>query len=503
VTTAPKTLEALFDLLLTVFTWSALVLGIVVSATGDESVTRVAVAAAVAGAFAIALQATPRHIRNEPPIGDLLTIAGIGCALTAVALTGGVDSGYLLYTVVPTFFASSQLGYRTGLAAGLLAVVGLFITAAALDQSVADGSVWLAAGLHLVVAVGFSQALRIYGAQEARAAALAAERDPEAERVARLDAAHDLLIRLSELAEGSELNPVSVGNDALDSLHSLMKFDSAAVAIAGNEGPVVVARRGDGYLSDGREEFPLTVGDRNVGFVTMTRAYPYDDEERTAVRSALRPVALSFSNVLLLRDIAKRAVRGERVRLARELHDEIGPSLASLGLALDLALLQYPTKPELGSHLQQLRGSVEGLVEEVRRTVTDLRQDAGDSLLQRATALGGEFQDNAPRLVVELEERRPPRPSQADELGAILTEAVRNARLHAGATAVTVSGFVDHDRGELVVSDDGAGFDPETVADRRFGLIGMAERAAGIGGRMDVATAPGQGTTITVRWGAA
>ena len=60
---------------------------------------------------------------------------------------------------------------------------------------------------------------------------------------------------------------------------------------------------------------------------------------------------MGFSNVLLLQEITRNAIKEERVRLARELHDEIGPSLASLGLALDVAMVQGIEDPALAGNL--------------------------------------------------------------------------------------------------------------------------------------------------------
>jgi signal transduction histidine kinase len=69
---------------------------------------------------------------------------------------------------------------------------------------------------------------------------------------------------------------------------------------------------------------------------------------------------------------------------------------------------------------------------------------------------------------------------------------------HAGATVVELA-VVEQDRGvELRVSDDGSGFDP-AARGSGLGLIGMAERARLVGGELDVRSAPGSGTTITLR----
>ena len=169
---------------------------------------------------------------------------------------------------------------------------------------------------------------------------------------------------------------------ALESLSEVASFHAAVVALAGDDGPVVVARRGKEEPDDHRSIIPLSVGSRDVGMVVVISAREPTQAEYQATAESLQPVALAFSNILLLQDIARRAIREERARLARDLHDDIGPSLASLGLALDLALLQHPADPDLAEHLRELRTSVGGMVEDVRSTVADLRMPEQPSVTE-------------------------------------------------------------------------------------------------------------------------
>jgi signal transduction histidine kinase len=88
-----------------------------------------------------------------------------------------------------------------------------------------------------------------------------------------------------------------------------------------------------------------------------------------------------------------------------------------------------------------------------------------------------------------------------DELFRIAQEALRNAVSHAQATLVRIRVCYDVDTVTLTVSDDGVGFDPGTSHAQEhghFGLAGMRERAAKIGARLEVRSAPGTGTTVEV-----
>jgi signal transduction histidine kinase len=103
--------------------------------------------------------------------------------------------------------------------------------------------------------------------------------------------------------------------------------------------------------------------------------------------------------------------------------------------------------------------------------------------------------------MVDIDERRPPRPAVSFQVQAILAEALRNVFDHARAGTVAVTGVVDWDQGKIDVTDDGIGFDPSAVGDGHFGIIGMRERAAKIDGVVSVATTPGRGTSVSVHWG--
>jgi two-component system sensor histidine kinase DegS len=201
----------------------------------------------------------------------------------------------------------------------------------------------------------------------------------------------------------------------------------------------------------------------------------------------------------MLQNIAARAISEERVRIARDLHDDLGPSLASLGLSLDLTLVQHPLDEPVAEQLTHLRTSVAYLVDDIRRTVADLRAEPEPSLVNLLNGIKAGLAPQ-PEVVIELDERRPPRPSVSQEVAAISNEAIRNAVTHADATHIRISGIVDFDRGWISIADNGKGFDPNAIPDGHYGLTGMNERARKIGGDLKVASGPA-GTTVAVEWG--
>ncbi len=496
-------LPARFELIVTVFSWLALAIAIGLSVAEIDATNRMVAAAVASGAWVVALHAVPGAAQERRWVGELLAVAGVTATLLSVGISGRIDSPYLIVTLAPTLYASARLGTRVGLETATLSVAGLVVIAILLEDSSSAGALAITAAVHVVVAATFAQVRRTYTRAVAESEELRRTSAETEIQLQRLQAANDLLLRFAGLLDAGELNPVTTGREALRRLEGLVAHDAALVAVAGDDGPLVVARSGDETVPHHRTTFPLAARGREVGFVVLARPAPFTDAERDAIMEALRPVELAFSNVLLLRDIARRAVREERTRLARDLHDEIGPSLASLGLALDLAVLEYATEPGLTRHLEDLRASVGTLVDDIRRTVTDLRAGDQATLTERLRAIVADLPPHSPRVSLSIDERRPPRPTLLDDLVAIVSEALRNVVRHAGARSVAIEGFVDRGDGKLVVRDDGAGFDTAAVFADRYGILGMEERAGRIGGSVQVESSPGVGTTVTLEWGPA
>ena len=321
-------------------------------------------------------------------------------------------------------------------------------------------------------------------------------------RIDRLEAAHSALSSLQELADAADLNPVSVGRAALRDLALLVPYESGRVVLNDKHGPVIVARRGSPGEDDAQFVFSMDVGDRNLGYLEL---WPTDGQglavSQHVIEELLRPVTLAYDNIAILRSVAGRAVQEERTRLARDLHDSLGPSLASLGLGLDMAILEEETGAKLARQLETMRRSVTQIVETVRHTAADLRHEPAKSLIEQANRLAAEMDADGPAVIIDIDERRPPRPVIAADLAAIMQEAVRNANLHAAARSIRIEGTVDRERGSLAIVDDGDGFDPSSLRSGHFGLIGLKERAEEIGATIKIKSAPGEGSRVTVKWG--
>ena len=192
----------------------------------------------------------------------------------------------------------------------------------------------------------------------------------------------------------------------------------------------------------------------------------------------------------------------ERRRLRRDLHDGLGPTLAAVGLKLDLARERAATdSPGLSPLLDEIRTDVRSVISDVRRLARELRPPTLDTLGlagaigQQATALGG---GSGPTIVVEIDERLPALPAAVEVVAyRIATEAMANVVRHSGATSCIVRLGVDRDGLVVEVTDDGHGIDPGAPAG--VGLRSIDERAAEVGGEVDFLARPGGGTIVRAR----
>lgn len=235
-----------------------------------------------------------------------------------------------------------------------------------------------------------------------------------------------------------------------------------------------------------------------------------------------RTAALALANTQLANEVTeRRATEGqvrellgqlvsteedERKRIARELHDSLGQHLTALTLGLR-AVQEDPSLPEaLRERLGQLREVTRHLDEDVDRLSYELRPSVLDDLglndalreLARAWA-----EDSGVAVDIHTRGLRGRRfaPALETTVYRVVQEALNNIRKHAQASRVGL--IVELHEGELraIVEDDGRGIDAcerqaPAAPGRRLGLRGMAERARLAGGRLDLESEPGRGTTV-------
>lgn len=207
-----------------------------------------------------------------------------------------------------------------------------------------------------------------------------------------------------------------------------------------------------------------------------------------------------------------RAQEDERTRIAAELHDSIGQSLAAIKFVAESARNQMDHQDVKGAKesLIALIALVQEASDEVRRIHTDLRPSLLDDLgiLSTISWFCREFakvyQDIRVEKQFEIEENAVPQRLKII-IFRILQEAMNNVSKHSRARRVRVSISKRPEGLQFMVKDDGRGFNPDKRsnskdAHRGFGLAGMKERTELSGGRFMVDSVPGSGTTIRALW---
>lgn len=196
----------------------------------------------------------------------------------------------------------------------------------------------------------------------------------------------------------------------------------------------------------------------------------------------------------------------ERTSIARHIHDELGQNL--LALRIDISMLSTRTSERharLHRRVDAVLENVDTTISSVRGIMNDLRPAVLDLGLQAALEWQvGEFRKRsglACTLVLpEDTVFAAIAPAMEIVLFRSLQEALNNVRRHAGASRVEVTLRRKGGRLQFIVSDDGVGIAPQHRGkSESFGLIGMAERAASLGGRLDIGRyEPGAGCTLTM-----
>jgi len=199
--------------------------------------------------------------------------------------------------------------------------------------------------------------------------------------------------------------------------------------------------------------------------------------------------------LLLLR--LEDAQEEERRRIASDIHDDPIQVMSAADMRAQ-ALVQRLEDPGLRSEAEDLRAVIHAAVERLRHLLFELRPPSLDreGLAAALHTWAGDAEP-APSIQDGLTVE-PPRETQAI-LFRIAQEAIANARKHAGANRIEVSIGQEDGGVRLVVSDDGAGFDPGVVVVPEPGHIGlptMVERAELAGGRCEIESDPGHGTSV-------
>jgi len=261
---------------------------------------------------------------------------------------------------------------------------------------------------------------------------------------------------------------------------------------------------------------PFLAGEQLLGILTLREKRSgdlYSQEDLELLTALAHSAALALENArlheermaILRQQLAQvtAAQEEERRRIARELHDGVGPALASLNIRLRTArkLLERDHHPA-AEEIEELAELSQANIQDIRRLIYDLRPAVLDELglvpaLREYLARCQQEHGLAIEFTADEGERLPAPVETA--LFRISQEALNNVVRHAQARRVEVAMIRDRGGVTLRIADDGRGFDPEAPRPgTHLGLWSMRERVEQLGGRFEVESTPGRGTKLTI-----
>lgn len=264
---------------------------------------------------------------------------------------------------------------------------------------------------------------------------------------------------------------------------------------------------------------PLFARGSVAGLFSLSKSEPgYFNEEHLELAEAMSSQAsVAVENAILYEQMTASTLRmqtlsrrlvdvqeTERREIARELHDEAGQTLVSLRFGLRLMERELEQGENVRERVAELVERTDAVIENLHRLAADLRPVSLDHVgLDAALRQYVETVITSPTTTVRYKSRGFQElrlPTEVETaLFRIAQEALTNVVRHADASRVDL--LVEHqgDWVRMIIEDNGAGFDSSRVWDGdQIGLIGMRERAEGLGGRLTIETEAGKGTTIVV-----
>jgi signal transduction histidine kinase len=251
---------------------------------------------------------------------------------------------------------------------------------------------------------------------------------------------------------------------------------------------------------------PLVVRGDAFGVLILPYAArrSFSDDDLGVASAFGDQAALAVENARLREQVERTATAAERSRLARELHDSVTQSLFAASLTAE-ALYRDADTPSSGARdsLLDVQRLTRGALAEMRTLLVEMRPGAlaqtslGDLLEHVVQAAQART-----RIALELAVAgAPPLPGDVTiALYRIAQEAVNNVVRHSQATKAWVGLAATAAAVELVVGDDGRGFDPAAVGPEQLGLRIMGERAEAVDAALRITSRVDNGTVITVTW---
>lgn len=253
---------------------------------------------------------------------------------------------------------------------------------------------------------------------------------------------------------------------------------------------------------------PLVVRSQTIGFVAIERTHDtaFSAEELAAAQELVDEAALTIDNARCFERLQTRGSARERIRIARDLHDRLGQSMAYVAFELD-RLRAATEDPAMKSELVSLGNDARSMLSELREALSDLRTEVTDDagLPETLKSYLGRVETRSgleTRLTVMTQTRLGI--GKERELWRIAQEAVANAERHADAALIEVIISETDVYFVIEIKDDGIGLSSDESrvdqvnASASYGITGMRERAELLGATLSIEELQPKGTIVKV-----
>jgi signal transduction histidine kinase len=491
------------------------------------------------GAYALYRTFRPLRFRPGRWLDLLAILAEVGLSCWVVDATGFWPSPYTFCLATAIVAAGFARGAEFAIPMGVAAAVSVAIPFHVVLSNAPTSSTTIWGSELVLIGMITGYARRLFGLAEARAYLAQSQ-------IERLSEANDLLVELHHVAQTL---PASLDlNDTVAStvsrLEEVFSPDSVAVLLwdsstrswetalaqgvrlppivpdedlprhiadAVNDSGVLLVRDlqsehhlGLTFSSRAALYAPLRARGELVGLLAIEHHEPrrFSARDTDLLEGLAEQAALAIDNARWFARLRTLGADEERTRIARDLHDRVGSSLAYLGFELD-RIASNADGTVVQPDLAALRNDVRSVVTEMRDTLYDLRTDVAEDhdlaiTLEEFLARVRERTHVETALRYKVEQRLPLR--QEREMWRIAREAITNASKHAKAKCISVSWKSDSVGAVLEISDDGIGLlaRPPGRLDS-YGMQGMRERATALGATLDIESKPGKGVTVRCR----
>ncbi|MFT3855375.1 MAG: histidine kinase [Ilumatobacteraceae bacterium] len=506
-------------------------------ALSDDHLNRPAmiVATATYAAYTAVTCIRPIAYRDDVRVRALIAFEQVLCTVL-ILTTGAWGSPFALCLVPAGMLAGFAAGwlFSTELAACAVATITLQdVVTHGFRNGLQDAAVWTALLGMVAFTSGLAHRSALDGARQQRLAQ---------DRVSMLAEANSLLFALQRVAQTlpASLDLDEVLDSTVSRVDGLMESDIVVIMLFDRSGVATAIRmRGLERLPEFPfDELPSALRDAVssprpvhrelvepgealsersasglyaalrargslVGLLAVESEKPgaFDQRQMELVHGLTEPFGIAIDNARMFRQIRTMAADEERSRIARDLHDHIGSSLATIGFEVDRAVALSHDAAKVEPVLRELRTQVSAVVSDVRETLYDLRTE-----LAEGRDLGKLLDDYLPRVQLRsgiecthrttIEGRLPLMLER--EVWQIIREAITNVERHSRAQHLHVVVHEGADHMSAAVRDDGVGIGGTPTRPDSYGMIGMRERAANIGATLSAKRHESGGTEIRV-----